>query len=38
LLWQREALERLTGIAREELIGPLELRVARIEKRLRQAA
>lgn len=38
LLWQRDALERLTGIAREELIGPLELRVARIEKRLRKVA
>ena len=38
LLWQTEALQRLAGIAREELIGPLEHRVARIEARLRAVA
>ena len=38
LLWQKEALERLSGIAREELVGPLEDRMARIEARLRAAA
>jgi len=35
LLWQKEALDRLYAIAREELIGPLENRVARIEARMR---
>jgi chemotaxis protein MotA len=38
LLWQKEALGRLSAIAREELVGPLETRVARIEARLRAAA
>jgi chemotaxis protein MotA len=38
LLWQREALDRLSAVAREELVGPLETRVARIEARLRAAA
>ena len=39
LLWQKEALERLSGLAREELsAGPLENRVARIEARLRVVA
>jgi len=38
LLWQREALERLSLIAREELTGPLESRVSRIEARLRVVA
>lgn len=37
LLWQKEALDRLAGIAREEQGGPLETRVARIEARLRAA-
>ncbi|HEY0271484.1 MAG TPA: MotA/TolQ/ExbB proton channel family protein [Sphingomonas sp.] len=35
LAWQKEAIERLAAIAREELAGPLEGRVARIEARLR---
>jgi chemotaxis protein MotA len=38
LLWQKEALERLSTIEREELTGPLENRVARIEARLRAVA
>jgi chemotaxis protein MotA len=38
LLWQKDALERLAGIAREELTGPLEQRVSRIEARLRRVA
>jgi len=38
LLWQKEALERLSMIAREELTGPLENRVSRIEARLRAVA
>lgn len=38
LLWQKEAYDRLAGIARDELTGPLETRVARIEARLRVAA
>jgi chemotaxis protein MotA len=39
LLWQKEALERLSTVAREELaVGPLENRVARIEARLRVVA
>ncbi len=39
LLWQKQALERLSTIAREELIAaPLENRVARIEARLRVVA
>jgi chemotaxis protein MotA len=38
LLWQKEALERLAGLEREELTGPLENRVARIEARLRAVA
>lgn len=39
LLWQKEALERLASVAREELAaGPLENRVARIEARLRVVA
>jgi chemotaxis protein MotA len=38
LLWQKDAIERLSGIAREELTGPLENRIARIEARLRAAA
>ncbi len=38
LLWQKEALERLSTIAREELTGPLENRVSRIEARLRAVA
>jgi chemotaxis protein MotA len=37
LLWQKEALERLATIAREEQGGPIETRVARIEARLRAA-
>lgn len=39
LLWQKEALERLATVARDELAtGPLESRVARIEARLRVVA
>jgi chemotaxis protein MotA len=38
LIWQKEALERLATIAREENGGPLETRVARIEARLRAVA
>jgi len=38
LLWQAEALERLALVAREELTGPLENRVSRIEARLRAVA
>ena len=39
LLWQKEALQRLATVAREELAtGPLENRVARIEARLRVVA
>jgi chemotaxis protein MotA len=38
LIWQKEALERLAAIAREEMGGPLETRVARIEARLRAVA
>jgi len=37
LLWQKDALERLATIAREEQGGPIETRVARIEARLRAA-
>jgi chemotaxis protein MotA len=36
--WQKDAIERLAAIAREELSGPLEGRVARIEARLRVVA
>lgn len=35
LLWQKEALDKLSTVAREELMGPLETRVSRIEARLR---
>ena len=38
LLWQRDALERLSVLAREELTGPLETRMSRIEARLRAVA
>ena len=38
LAWQKDAVERLAAIARDELAGPLESRVARIEARLRVAA
>lgn len=38
LIWQKEALERLAMIAREENGGPLETRVSRIEARLRAVA
>jgi chemotaxis protein MotA len=38
LLWQREALDRLATIANDQLTGPLEERVSRIEARLRAAA
>lgn len=39
LIWQKEALDRLAALAREELVtGPLESRVARIEARLRVVA
>ncbi len=39
LLWQQQALERLSNVAREELAaGPLENRVARIEARMRAVA
>ncbi|WP_298688900.1 MotA/TolQ/ExbB proton channel family protein [uncultured Sphingomonas sp.] len=38
LLWQRDTLERLSTIARDELTGPLEGRVSRIEARLRAVA
>ncbi len=38
LLWQKEALDRLSTVAREELTGPLETRVSRIEARLRVVA
>jgi chemotaxis protein MotA len=37
LLWQKEAIERLAVIAREEQGGPIETRIARIEARLRAA-
>ncbi len=38
LIWQQAAFDRLAGIAREEVGGPLDTRVARIEARLRAAA
>jgi chemotaxis protein MotA len=38
LAWQKDAVARLSHIAREELAGPLEGRVARIEARLRAVA
>lgn len=35
LLWQKEALDKLSTLASDELTGPLETRVSRIEARLR---
>ncbi len=38
LAWQKIGIDRLAAIAREELVGPVEGRVARIEARLRAVA